>query len=221
MTFCPACLTELPDDARFCGVCGFIQPPRGGKAQRFELPQVLSPDEAGPGAGLAELPEVAGATGEPDRIDEMDEMDVATKPRHDAPSDDDVAWATTERGRVPEHRKDEPPRRLRRFTLRGEATVSGEQLLIDGAVENISTGGLFVLAEALPEVGTELEVRFRLPVDETLHRVRGVVAWLRPADRRLGHAAGFGLRFVDLQPLVEAAILVFIQRRDPRCFDGE
>jgi uncharacterized protein (TIGR02266 family) len=200
VSFCPACLTDLPDEARFCGACGFMQAgPRAAAEQRFELPRILSPDAP-----------VQGAMLDDDEPDE--EMSIATNPG-------ELAWATTERGGVPAHRRHQPPRRLRRFTLRGEASVSGERLLIQGAVENISTGGVFVVADdELPVIGTELDVQFRLPTHEAPYQVRAVVAWLRPANERSGHNAGFGLRFLALPPEIEAAILVFIQHRDPRCF---
>lgn len=193
MKVCPACMEELPDDAQFCGVCGFHQAPLAGGQGReiVRAPQVLSPD-----------------------MGEEDDGATPRRPLHD------LAWAATERGVVPLHRQDERPRELRRFPLKVRVGLDRGHDFLDGTSDNISAGGIFICTSLPATIGEELEVRFSLPLLESTLSARGVVAWQRDAETEDG-PRGLGVRFVALTPQVEAAIVAFIQHRDPAILGKE
>ena len=102
-----------------------------------------------------------------------------------------------------------PTRRYRRRTVR----VQIEYLLIDQGVAHRATattlgaGGLFVETEAAPEIGTRLELRFRLTAAGAEHALMGRVKWVhRPAEGGGAGSPGMGIEFDDLGPEASSRI---------------
>jgi len=73
------------------------------------------------------------------------------------------------------------------------------ELIIDGEVQpgrslNISRGGIFVTTEPLPEYGTRVLLRLRLPGNEEECAIPCVVRWVRPGE-------GAGMQFETLRAI--------------------
>lgn len=75
-----------------------------------------------------------------------------------------------------------------------------------GTIKNVSEGGLYVRATAIPEEGESLDLRFRLPGRGEV-KLTGLVWWTRCEGN--GGRGGFGLRILDesreLRELLESA----------------
>lgn len=76
---------------------------------------------------------------------------------------------------------------------------------IDGRSEDISTGGLLVIAADAYEVGQRVMVRFALPTTGNVVQCAAVVGWSRQQSAQHGRAA-FGLEFVDAPAAMTEAI---------------
>lgn len=85
------------------------------------------------------------------------------------------------------------PRASYRTPVRLEVTGFGS---VDGRTEDISVGGLLVVARAEVEPGTKLNVRFALPVDGRLVTEMAVVRWARSAHK--DDAAGLRALGIEL-----------------------
>ncbi len=81
-----------------------------------------------------------------------------------------------------------------------------------GLVENISEGGVFVAADELLPIGTEVE--FRIALDDGLPDMflEGEVRWHRPESVRGGAPPGMGIRFAGLPESSLFRIRRFVQR---------
>lgn len=71
---------------------------------------------------------------------------------------------------------------------------------LDAMVLDLSLRGLYVATEALPAVGDELEVGFRVPGNERALKLRCSVAWIQTHQTHPVHGLpiGFGVRFKKL-----------------------
>jgi len=192
MVTCPACREELPDGARFCGVCGFRLAPMIPKRNIAE-------------ARLAGESPILWTRRERQRI--ASEELAPTSPRHPPPTP----------AEPPASRDDAPGRRSSaRYPMRVDVSCSNEHHLIaSGRAENISTGGLFVVTETPAAVGERVTIRFSLPGLEQQSIARCEVVWCRLPDAAADAAPGMGLRFVDLDAEVAAAIALFVEHREP------
>jgi uncharacterized protein (TIGR02266 family) len=61
---------------------------------------------------------------------------------------------------------------------------------------NINEGGIFVQSDTQSEIGTEVQLQFRLPGREEPLDVSGRVAWL--SDGKSGNPEGMGIEFTGL-----------------------
>jgi hypothetical protein len=73
------------------------------------------------------------------------------------------------------------------------------EVIVEGAARpgrsvNISRGGIFVLTEPLPEFGTRLQLRIRLPGIPEECQIPCVVRWAKPGE-------GAGLQFEGLRAI--------------------
>ncbi len=75
---------------------------------------------------------------------------------------------------------------------------------VDGRSEDISAGGMLVIARERPAVNDSVVARFALPIEGRVARVSGVVRWVRAANAN--GAAAVGVEFVDPDPEVVASI---------------
>jgi len=92
-------------------------------------------------------------------------------------------------------------RRDPRVPCRTKVKFRAYGVTLSGEAMNISTNGIFVVADYDFEVGTVLDLVFALP-DETRAQIqtKGRVAWLNSAKGRLkdGLPGGFGVEFVAI-----------------------
>lgn len=126
--------------------------------------------------------------------------------------DDDEAQPEARRqtmsgARVEAPAGEEPPKRrsVRSYYQTPLRVVSEGGEVIDGRSEDISIGGMLVIAgAALPE-GERVVVRFALPTSGNLVQCSAVVGWSRQRAATQRGRAAFGLEFVDApEALIEA-----------------
>lgn len=76
-----------------------------------------------------------------------------------------------------------------------------------GLSGNISAGGLFVVAEDPPPLGSRVELDFLLRDTVTSLIVEGEIRWVRQVwDRETNQPPGFGVEFDDLNPIQREAL---------------
>ena len=92
-----------------------------------------------------------------------------------------------------------PPPTLRIPFVR-RCVVATKQSQTDGMVLDLSLRGVYVATHVLPEVGHELSVHFRVPTNERVLDLEGLVAWVQKEQTHPVHGLppGFGLRFRKL-----------------------
>jgi len=98
-------------------------------------------------------------------------------------------------------------RRARRSTVSLPVTVRSRGSAVSGWVLNLSSGGAFVAANCLAEVGRSVELSFQLP-GGTLQECRAKVIWTQPAP---GTPAGFGVSFLLLSDATRAALEQYLK----------
>ena len=77
--------------------------------------------------------------------------------------------------------------------------VDGEEVDRKAISGNLSRDGLFVATPAIVPVGTEIEVRFRLPNSDTHITALAEVSWTtEKKDFEGGKVPGYGVEFVEL-----------------------
>lgn len=72
----------------------------------------------------------------------------------------------------------------------------------------LGAGGIFVETDQLLRVGTHLELRFRVPFGDVLHRLGGRVAWVTPTTSSAPSPArsqGIGIEFRDAAATAQLA----------------
>jgi hypothetical protein len=67
-------------------------------------------------------------------------------------------------------------------------------------VLDLSVSGVYIMADVLPGEGESLIVSFRVPGNDRLLRMRGVVAWINPHQAHPVHSLPPGFGFCFLQP---------------------
>jgi uncharacterized protein (TIGR02266 family) len=94
-------------------------------------------------------------------------------------------------------------RRERRVATQIDVDVKAEGTFLFAQITDISSMGIFVHADKVPEAGTELTLRFDAPPqargdddEPTTFELRGEVVWT--TDRSGNRAPGMGVKFIDL-----------------------
>jgi type IV pilus assembly protein PilZ len=100
-----------------------------------------------------------------------------------------------------------------RIELEIEVTAESAHNFYTGFGRNISDGGLFIATQALPFVGEELRVRFRLPGLDRAIQADGVVRWVREVGDPETH--GVGVALAKLAKEDREVIDRFIAAREP------
>lgn len=105
-------------------------------------------------------------------------------------------------------------RQAQRMRVRARVSLRSPTNLLEGRMEDLSVGGLFLAtAHPLP-VGAEVELALTLLGEgELLLNAR--VAWVRDAQPTHAEPAGIGLTFEALDSESRAAVERFIERRAP------
>jgi hypothetical protein len=103
---------------------------------------------------------------------------------------------------------DEAPRRryVRTFYQTPLRVMSSTGAVVDGRSEDISAGGLLVIASGELPQGDRVVVRFALPTTGEVVQCSALVRWARHRAGTLRGRAAFGLEFTDASEAVVAAI---------------
>jgi c-di-GMP-binding flagellar brake protein YcgR len=89
---------------------------------------------------------------------------------------------------------------------------------VDGQCEDLSEGGMLVIAADVLADGERVNIRFALPVSGKIVTTQAIARWLRGA--REGRGA-MGLEFVELTPEVRRGIVGYVRHfRGARRGDG-
>jgi uncharacterized protein (TIGR02266 family) len=100
-----------------------------------------------------------------------------------------------------------------RIEIELELTLESAHNFYTGFGRNIGDGGLFIATQALPHLGEELMVRFRLPGVERTIAAEAVVRWVRDVGEAEAHGVGVALKRLGKED--RAAIDQFISSREP------
>ncbi|MDO9021923.1 MAG: protein kinase [Deltaproteobacteria bacterium] len=146
-------------------------------------------------------------------LDALDASGLCRTPTRfldDAPPEA-VAGRPTASGRRPGQGEAEPAGAARRRSARAYyqtplRVMTAAGAVIDGRSEDISSGGMLVIAGTpLPE-GERVVVRFALPASGNMVQCSAVVNWSRHRAATQRGRAAFGLAFVDAPPAMTEAI---------------
>jgi len=96
-----------------------------------------------------------------------------------------------------------------------EVTFESDHNFFTGLTENISEGGLFIATHSSVQVGERFQITFSLKTMARPVQVMCEVRWIRPYHEGLEAPPGFGVRFLDLDPVIEKAIQNFLHARNP------
>lgn len=111
-------------------------------------------------------------------------------------------------------------RRYRRFPLKVEVGYATDHNFYTGFIENLSSGGLFIATHQPTQIGEVMEVTFTVPGIPAPCIAIAQVTWLRDYDAsNEDMVPGMGLKFIQLDPKVRAAVELFIKHREPIFFD--
>ena len=111
-------------------------------------------------------------------------------------------------------------RRYRRFPLKVEVGYATDHNFYTGFLENLSSGGLFIATHQPTQIGEVMEVTFTVPGIPAPCIAIAQVTWLRDYDASNDDMVpGMGLKFIQLDPKVRAAVELFIKHREPIFFD--
>jgi len=86
--------------------------------------------------------------------------------------------------------------------------TSGTEASSLGYAHDLSLGGMFILSDAPPDVGTDLQIELQLQDGDRVQRVRlqGRVMWHTNPERRPPQGDGFGVQFTVVDRQASAAI---------------
>ncbi len=81
-------------------------------------------------------------------------------------------------------------------------------------LENVSIGGAFIRTRTMYPVGTEMDLKFKLPDDHEAIDVKGEVVWTydQPGNRE-PNSSGVGVKFKNIQESDRQKIALFIARQ--------
>jgi uncharacterized protein (TIGR02266 family) len=226
---CPACQKELPDDSRFCGLCGFRLAPITGLEHSTLSEELIATkiDQE-----LEPVPLARAKGGEMPKGPRL----IPVEPQPEPPQmngslEDTLPGSSTEVEAGPRPAVDaledtSPSRReqraARRFPLKVEVNYTSEHNFYTGFMENVSSGGLFVATHEPVTIGDSIEVTFTVPgLNHTCTSVCEV-RWIREYNPdAIDTVPGMGLKFTKLDPEARTAIELFIRHREPIFFDDE
>ena len=103
------------------------------------------------------------------------------------------------------------PRGLPRVNLRARVQIREADRHGWGTARNVSRGGMYLESETALQAGQEIGLRFSLPDGARPLAPTARVVWARDAWE--GHAAGAGLRFMDLDAPAARALDSYVHER--------
>lgn len=108
-----------------------------------------------------------------------------------------------------------------RFAVDLDVSIGSDHNFYAGFAENLSCGGIFVATHLIKPVGSTIELSIHLPNAEATVRGIGQVRWIREFNESSNVPPGMGIRFIELEPGSEHAIVSFLCERDPLFFDDD
>ena len=108
----------------------------------------------------------------------------------------------------------EPQIEKARIPFVAPCVVAGREGPVRGNVCNLSTEGVYVTVDPIPEPGAAVIVSFRLPGQEELFERAATIAWVNPEgpDRMRALAPGCGMRFVNLSDADRVVLTDLVDR---------
>lgn len=112
------------------------------------------------------------------------------------------------------------PRVVLNEALRFQLDDATEPMFWTGLARNISNGGLFVNTYNIPEIGTHIHVKFKVPWLDEVIELAAEVMWARPEGVAADpNRVGFGACFVGLDAEMERAIDHYLKNVDSEFHD--
>ncbi len=88
-----------------------------------------------------------------------------------------------------------------------------------GLMQDISTGGLFVVTDKHHKIGEQVTLRFAFPGRSEAIEAKGTVRWQRSHFADSSQPEGYGIQLEELPPEVIAAINHHLQKNSSLVFD--
>ncbi len=102
-----------------------------------------------------------------------------------------------------------------RRQVNSRVTLSSRDNFFTGFVRNVSQGGLFISTFDLQPVGSDLELKLKLPGGIDIDS-KVIVRWLRPLNKEEPDAwPGMGVEFLNLDSEARRAVNLFMEIREP------
>ena len=103
-----------------------------------------------------------------------------------------------------------------RMAIALEVALTGDSQFFAGITGDIARGGLFVHTYRTLDIGTSVDLEFKLPSGVTI-KTTGKVRWSRPSSA--GAEPGLGIAFDSLTPEDRAHVESFCAERAPLLHD--
>jgi uncharacterized protein (TIGR02266 family) len=221
---CPACQNDIPQDSRFCGLCGFRLAPITSLEHRALSDELIAAQVEAESTPVPLTRPKAGGTMPRPRLMPVEPPQTNGFLEDTLPGSSQAAAGP--RPAVDALEDTSPSRRdqrdARRFPLKVEVNYTSEHNFYAGFMENMSSGGLFVATHEPASIGDSVEVTFTVPgLNHTCTSVCEV-RWLREYNPDAPDTIpGMGLKFTRLDPEARAAVELFVRHREPIFFDDE
>ncbi len=101
-------------------------------------------------------------------------------------------------------------RRYPRIEANVYVDYTGEEILLFHRIENISLGGISIIAPSVEKVGTIVELAINFPDEEQVVECLGEVVWSREDED-----GQMGIKFTNLEGESRQALKGFLAKNDP------
>jgi uncharacterized protein (TIGR02266 family) len=106
----------------------------------------------------------------------------------------------------------------RRFSIELEVSLNSDSNFYMGLTQNLSNGGLFIATHLVKPIGSEVEIRLRVPTSDAPLALQGVVRWVREFQHDEA-SPGMGIQFENPSADDLRVIEDFLATRTPLFFD--
>jgi len=110
-------------------------------------------------------------------------------------------------------KKDFMPNRSERFEKVIRAEFGNEFRKTIDFIRNISKTGLFISTHRPFDKGNIIDIKFILPDVDYPIKVKGKVVWSRSAPEGISKLRGMGVKFINLTPWDEEALLKYLKQK--------
>ncbi len=115
----------------------------------------------------------------------------------------------------------EERRRHPRYKFEVEVNIHSEHMFFTGLTNDISEGGLFIRTYNIMPVGSELDIKLKLPGMKEAEIVQGTVRWVRKPDDTISAdlPIGMGVQIQNPSEKLLRAIERYIKRHETMFYD--